>query len=855
MKKYFVFLSFGLVFIAFIHVNGQERNYPGQDSLPYFLHQDDLTFYFKKIKFISESAYKEKDKNSILEFGQLLQQDFGELNRDERNALRNAAMTVGFHLEKLNGNVDITLSVYLVAHDNVDNKITLDTFAWFVENPILILYTRKGDYEKAEYYSGLLEASLLHHKKFKELSRHYTNKGTKLASELKEKEAIAIFKKGYALADSVSYPAGIFANALSLSSIYIDKRDLDSSTLFLQISSETLPDLKEEKRYKEKKSWLEFEYARWNLLRNKYQESIQLFKTSIQTLSEFYTSTSRREFAKSYTALANAYLLSGELDSAANTIQLGLRCLLPDLDLTQDLPSINQLYPENSFIDLFDAKALYYQKLDSVNADNSLLEKALASIKLALYANDIIRQTFLADPSKLISIQSNKALIGKGISILYQLSSRDSSKDYYQEARHFFDRSKSILYNEKNQRNQIVEQMSVEDLQNWRLLMNKNLELYNKKSEAHADINAINWEIMICQEKMDSILRPYEPAPFMLIPEQYIEYFIGEKDIFGMSKLNDQKKFIRVGSKSKFLSLMDRINEYLLLKGWSMDETILQDMFIFLVKPFSEHIPGHLVIIPDGNIGLIPFEMLKGDNGKYLIEQSTVAYAFEYVTYQLGQVRTEKQSEVYCLAPQYPVKAGTEKEVTRGSIYNLPFAKMEVDSIRHLFGDQVMTSQSADKKEWEKNISSSTIFHYAGHAIITGEQSYLAFNSQEDERQQLTANEISLMHHPLDLVVLSACETGLGKIEQGEGIRSLGKSFMESGAQATIISLWNVNDKSTAFIMTDFYKHLKAGMTKDEALRQAKLNYLQDASTQYSHPYFWAAFIPAGDMQPIPMIH
>jgi len=97
-------------------------------------------------------------------------------------------------------------------------------------------------------------------------------------------------------------------------------------------------------------------------------------------------------------------------------------------------------------------------------------------------------------------------------------------------------------------------------------------------------------------------------------------------------------------------------------------------------------------------------------------------------------------------------------------------------------------------------------------------------------------------------VVLSACETGLGKIEQGEGIRSLGRNFMEAGAQATIISLWNVNDKSTALIMTDFYKQLKAGKPKDEALRQAKLNYLQRATQKNSHPYFWAAFIPAGDM-------
>jgi CHAT domain-containing protein len=218
------------------------------------------------------------------------------------------------------------------------------------------------------------------------------------------------------------------------------------------------------------------------------------------------------------------------------------------------------------------------------------------------------------------------------------------------------------------------------------------------------------------------------------------------------------------------------------------------------------------------------------------------------VTYQPITDRSGKQLEVYCLAPNYPLKESKEKEVTRGSFYHLPFAKMEVDSIQNLFGDLAMTSQSSDKEEWEKNISASTIFHYAGHAIIQGDQSYLALDSQEDEKKQLTSSEIGLMHHPLDLVVLSACETGLGKIEQGEGIRSLGRNFMEAGAQATIISLWNVNDKSTALIMTDFYKQLKAGKPKDEALRQAKLNYLQRATQKNSHPYFWAAFIPAGDM-------
>jgi CHAT domain-containing protein len=820
----------------------------GGDSLSYYLTTHDLTSYFNSINSLSETARKKLDKNTLLELGQLVQQDFGELSLSEREKLRHSAARVGWDLWQLTGYVDPTLEIFLVSHENVENKNTLDDFAWYIENQISVFYTMKGDYEKAEYYSALLEASLKYYHMTERLSRHYTNQGT-LKYELKDNEATGIYKKGYSLADSIGYALGIVANALGLAGIYNDNGDQDSSRIYLNKASEFLPKITSDKSYLDKKSGLEFEYAQYNLLQKKYAESIGLFKSSIETLSQYYATTNRREFAKIYTALANAYLLAGELDSVAQTIQLGLNSLIPELDPALDFPSYDQLHPENSFIDLFELKTRYYKKLDSLSADNQYLAKALTSIKMALFANDRIRETFLADPSKLVSIQSNKELIGSGISILYQLQSRNTSSEYFDEARSFFNRSKSILYNEKTQRNRIVEIMSEEDKKEWSFLLNLNLELHHQKSEEGADIISINGEILRCQEQIDSIFSKYDDIQLTTsIPDQYVEYFIGEKEIFGMAELNDQKFFTKVGSKIDFNSLVERLNDYLLLKGMSLDETILNEMFIFLIKPFMEQIPKRIVIIPDGAIGFVPFEMLKDDGGHYLVEHSTISYAFEYVTYQPITDQSGKQLEVFCLAPTYPVKESKEKDITRGSFYHLPFAQMEVDSIRNLFGDLAMTSQSSDKEEWEKNIGASTIFHYAGHAIIHGDHSYLAFDSQGDEKQQLTSSEIGLMHHPLDLVVLSACETGLGKIEQGEGIRSLGRSFMEAGAQATIISLWNVNDKSTALIMTDFYKQLKAGKPKDEALRQAKLNYLQRATQKNSHPYFWAAFIPAGDM-------
>ena len=98
-----------------------------------------------------------------------------------------------------------------------------------------------------------------------------------------------------------------------------------------------------------------------------------------------------------------------------------------------------------------------------------------------------------------------------------------------------------------------------------------------------------------------------------------------------------------------------------------------------------------------------------------------------------------------------------------------------------------------------------------------------------------------------DLVVLSACETAYGKVEKGNGIASLARSFMYAGAPSLIVSLWHVNDLATSKIMKRLYQNLSEGMNKAEALRQAKLGYIKSAKSIYAHPAFWSPFIQIGD--------
>jgi CHAT domain-containing protein len=97
-----------------------------------------------------------------------------------------------------------------------------------------------------------------------------------------------------------------------------------------------------------------------------------------------------------------------------------------------------------------------------------------------------------------------------------------------------------------------------------------------------------------------------------------------------------------------------------------------------------------------------------------------------------------------------------------------------------------------------------------------------------------------------DIVALSACSTGLGKLVNGEGVLGLTRAFFYAGARNVAVSLWNVNDSSTATLMESFYLNLRRGLPESEALREAKLSLLRSSQPTWRHPYFWAAFVLEG---------
>ena len=185
----------------------------------------------------------------------------------------------------------------------------------------------------------------------------------------------------------------------------------------------------------------------------------------------------------------------------------------------------------------------------------------------------------------------------------------------------------------------------------------------------------------------------------------------------------------------------------------------------------------------------------------------------------------------------------------------LPNNKVEVQKIRELTNGKEISGKGATKNSFLEQAPNASILHLATHSEIDPLNPMLSkmhFYSDEERKGELTASEIYNLNLNANMIVLSACSTGLGDNESGDGVMSLSRAFTYAGISSTVMSLWKVSDKETSDLMVMFYENLKQGQTKNEALRNAKLSYLENVKEpELLHPYYWAGFVLTGDVSPL----
>lgn len=264
-----------------------------------------------------------------------------------------------------------------------------------------------------------------------------------------------------------------------------------------------------------------------------------------------------------------------------------------------------------------------------------------------------------------------------------------------------------------------------------------------------------------------------------------------------------------------------------------------------------------LIISCHDILNFIPFEVLFMNE---LNEIPPISYApsFTFLTKRATKKRN-KNGATELFAPVYQDSTNFEMNqllasIEREGLLSLPGAQNEVQKIQEIISGNIFSSKEGLKSKFLQKAPNSKILHLAMHSILNEDSPlYTTLSFGSDDNETLPLHEIYNLDLSSDLVVLSACNTGVGDLNKGKSISSLSNAFSYAGAKSVVLSLWKVPDMATSHIMVRFYQNLKAGQRKDEALKNAKLNYLADDAIPDAQktPYHWAGFVATGDMSPI----
>jgi len=185
------------------------------------------------------------------------------------------------------------------------------------------------------------------------------------------------------------------------------------------------------------------------------------------------------------------------------------------------------------------------------------------------------------------------------------------------------------------------------------------------------------------------------------------------------------------------------------------------------------------------------------------------------------------------------------------NILPLNFAGKEVDDLSRLIDGDILTQQQCTEKNIQHKASEYMILHLACHGnadSLNGNESFLVLSEENSNSPRIVyAHNFYSSSLNNDLVVLSACESALGQAFTGEGIIGLTRAFFYSGARSVLSTLWQVSDYQAGEILGNFYKNLLNQQDKASALANAKRTYIKNATTTYSHPFYWATYIISGD--------
>ncbi len=656
---------------------------------------------------------------------------------------------------------------------------------------------------------------------------------------------------------------------------YMQTGQLDSALHYIQLSNAILPRQLPENDYSLAVHY--FSYANLLYQMNELEEaSVKLLQSSrIMEAIGLDTST---EYAQNLALQAliqaekkNWTLADRQMELALNAIRLPKQEDGPAFKM-----SPNALWVLNEYMDY------QYRKYRSTKNEAALqLFEEYTDIYLDL--SDKFRKQFIDPYTKSILIKDNAEVYERTIGIYHHLYRQTRKEDYLKAAYRFSEYGRACL----------LRDLQDEKVRSYAGLPDSLLEKEQRLKKRIAELNqqlldesgsekagkalfqtkeALNRHIAEMEEaypryhdlKFNSSVPDLEAIQSQLKKgENLIEYMQDDTAYYGLVVNPQKTALIYLGNRERINRAITQWKESIVQLKEQPLQAASQLLFEQLWFPLASHLEGQRVtVIPVGPLFYLNFETLPdASSAGYLIESYNISYGLSF-TVLFSEDNAKAQGPVMAVAP------GFEEEIKRPYKDHLdslealdeeylrtvrqPWSMKLVKNLEQRFVHQVFTGLKATEANIKANIHKGKVLYFGTHAIANSSdplRSKLVLAKEVGEQKEdgyLHAYELYGLPLQAELAVLNACESGLGNLQKGEGMISLAYSIHYAGCPSTVMSLWKVDEKISTQITESFLDYLDKGLSKSEALRRSKLDYLTSSQAETRHPFYWGGMVLMG---------
>ncbi len=864
-----------------------------------------VEFQQKALK-IRENLFKENHPDIANSYLQIAK--YHRLVGDYENELLYLEKALNIHNKKLGDKHQSTASNYVLLANYHFKTGDIDRAKAFYDRALQIYSTlvNAQNYQMADVYIGLAkcahtsdryEDEFMYLQQALELRRKtYGNKHYQSAQVLLEIGHFYLYKNK--IDSSVLY----YKNAAD-----IFAQQLGANHIFTATAADYLAKLYAYSGNSEQ----EFFYLNESLLKKKNQQSAPTNTLVNQELADEFGGTSLmsdiqntdNNLFQSYLNLGYFYhkrkdykLALSFVQSALATISTSLKDKSTD---TKNNPTLLELSRNIEFLPAIHLKSEIWFQLYQQNNNNKDLDFAAQCYELTLSLIDTLRGNFTADGAKELLIKRTIPVFEGAINVYNAQYSKQKEMQYLQKAFSTIERSKAfVLVQAINSNKAKAAGIIPADLLAKEERLRHNLAYYNDfKNRPNKNATDFDKSYFDTKQEYDLLVKKlekdypnyykikynYQPLTIAEVQTQLIdnqtatlEYFMGDSNLYVIyidSRKAELFKQPISFKQTSFLNLLRaNLTDYESIQNdpkqaFLAFTQLSAEVYEIFVSPFIQNIPNDITklsIVSDGLLNYLPFEVflqqkiakdapISYKNLAFLLKKYEINYAYSLSLLSLNIAQGKKIShngKCLAYAPTYDEK--------KSANVNLPGTAKELEAIKKVYSGTYIAGAEATKAHFLKNASSFGVVHLAMHGIVNfrnPNKSYLAFATVANDSLGLASNlynyEIMNANLSSALVVLSACETGYGKVIRGEGVLSLARNFMAAGTPSVITTLWQVNDATSSTLMSLFYQNIGNGYGKAAALRHAKLAFLEKTNEVSGHPAFWASFVSIGDPSPL----